>query len=975
MMKRFFLVFLAIIGCSFFGKAQKMDLWVDSVYASMTVEEKVGQLMMVRAHSDLGPKHIAAVKEFVSDYHVGGVCFFQGTPQRQAELTREYQSLARVPLLVSIDAEWGTGMRFKSEGYSFPKQMTLGAMEQKNEETIEQMGFWIGESLREIGVNLNFAPVIDVNNNADNPVINYRSFGENPRKVSENGMAYMRGLHASKVAACAKHFPGHGDTDVDSHLDLPVIRHSKARLDSVELYPFKKLIAAEVPAIMVAHLHIPELDDRPNRPSTLSKNTVQGLLRDELGYGGLIITDAMEMKGVTRHSPPGEAEVLAIEAGNDMICLPSNPRTVYKKLRAAVRSGRISSADLEFHVKKILSLKYKVGLHQFNHSNIKANKSFTSRPEWEISTEQIFEKSITCLANKDNKIPVRRVGQGLFGALSIGANDPTDFTDQLKKYTTILDFNVDKYFQSNSSKDMLLNLESMDLVFVGIHGLSNSPKNNYGLSRATVDFLRELQKRTQIVVVVFGTPYVLDNLDFLEHLVVAYENRPMAQRIAAQMLFGARPITGKLPVSAGIYEEGMGLHIPDMKRLAWSIPESVGLSRDSLARIDDLVAELMEEKAAPACQILVARQKKVVYHKAFGKHTYESNSSTLLSDIFDVASVTKVAATTLAIMRLFDQGKIDLKAPLAKYLPEAVGTNKENLKILDIMSHRAGLKPWIPFYKNTLTKSVTGSAIPSATYYRQEVKGRYDVTVADRLFMEKNYVDSIYQRILASPLRRKGQYKYSDLGLILLARVVHSIDGRPLDKFVEEEFYEPMGLKRTGFNPIERSISPSSIVPTEYDDYFRMQMLRGYVHDMGAAMLGGVSGHAGLFTNTQELAAIFQMLLNEGVYGGERFLRSKTIKLFTQRVPGASRRGIGFDMKQLNTNKSPNLTESASSATFGHLGFTGIAAWADPEEELIYLFLSNRTYPSMSNKTLAKNNYRKRIHEAIYRAIIQKKGA
>ncbi|NBC24717.1 MAG: serine hydrolase [Bacteroidetes bacterium] len=853
--------------------------------------------------------------------------------------------------------------------------MTLGAMDEKSEETIEQMGFWIGESLREIGVHLNFAPVIDVNNNAENPVINYRSFGENPKKVSENGIAYMRGLHAAKVAACAKHFPGHGDTDVDSHMDLPVIRHSKARLDSVELYPFKKLIAAGVPAIMVAHLHIPELDDRPNRPSTLSRNTVDGLLRDELGYQGLIITDAMEMKGVTRHFPPGEAEVLAIEAGNDMICLPSSPRTVYKKLLAAVRSGRISSENLEFHVKKILSLKYKVGLHQFDVSNIKANRSFTSRPKWDISKEQIFERSITCLANKGNKIPVRQVGQGLFGALSIGANGPTAFTNQLKKYTTILDFNVDKYFQSNSSKNMLLKLESMDLVFIGIHGLKNSPKNNYGLSRATVDFLRKLQERTQIVVVVFGNPYVLDDLDFLEHLVVGYENHPMAQSIAAQMLFGARAITGKLPVSAGIYKEGTGLKIPEMKRLAWAIPESVGLSRDSLARIDELVAELIKEKAAPACQILVARRNKVVYHKAFGTHTYESSTPTLLSDIFDVASVTKVAATTLAIMRLFDQGKIDLKAPLAKYLPEVIGTNKENLTILEIMSHRAGLKSWIPFYKNTLKKSVTGNTIPSTTYYRQEVKGGYAVTVANRLFMKKNYVDSIYQLILDSPLRRKGQYKYSDLGLILLARIIHSIDGRTLDKFVEEEFYEPMGLKRTGFNPIDRSISPSSIVPSEYDDYFRMQVLRGYVHDMGAAMLGGVSGHAGLFTNAQELAALFQMLLNGGVYGGERFLSSKTVKLFTKRVRGASRRGIGFDMKQLNPNKSQNVAESVSRGTFGHLGFTGIAAWADPEEELIYLFLSNRTYPSMSNKKLARNKYRKRIHEAVYRAIIEKEGA
>jgi beta-glucosidase-like glycosyl hydrolase/CubicO group peptidase (beta-lactamase class C family) len=955
--------------------AQDVQTWVDSVYSSLSDEERVGQLLMIRAHSDLGPRHIAAIKEFVTEYHVGGLCFFQGTPERQAELTREYQALAKTPLLVSMDAEWGTGMRFKSDGYSFPRQMTLGAMGDEGLRAAEQMGYWIGDQLREIGVHLNFAPVIDVNNNADNPVINYRSFGESRENVSQYGIAYMKGMHAAEVAACAKHFPGHGDTDVDSHLDLPIIAHDRDRLDSIELYPFRKLIAAGVPAIMVAHLNIPALDDRKNRPTTLSRPVVQGLLREELGFEGLIITDAMEMKGVTRHFPPGEAEVLAIEAGNDMLCLPHYPRKVHKKLLEAVQSGRISAEELEFHVKKILSLKYQVGLNQLKTEKPEQHQSYTSRPEWEITTENIYEQSITCLTNKENKIPVRRIGQGLIGALSIGANGPTPFTQQLQRYTSVLDFNVDKYFQSSPIKNMLLKLEGMDLVFVGIHDLSTSPKSNYGLSRATIDFIQKLSKRTQVVVVVFGSPYVLDKLDFVDHLLVAYEDHPLAQRVAAQMLFGARPIQGQLPVSVGPFPEGSGLKMPDMKRLAWSIPESVGLSSQGLREIDTIVQELLEEEAAPACQVLVARRNRVVYHKAFGSHTFESSSPTLLSDVFDVASVTKVAATTLAVMRLFEQGKIDLKASLGKYLPEAVGTNKENLSILDILSHRAGLKPWIPFYKNTIEKNKLGEFHPSLTYYRESPDGHFEVPVANRMYMKSSYVDSMYRSILASPLSRSGHYVYSDLGLILLARVIHSIDGRRLDQFVAEEFYQPMGLKRTGFNPLERSIAPASIVPTEFDDYFRMQLLNGYVHDMGAAMLGGVSGHAGLFTNAQELAAIFQMLLNEGVYGGERFFQSKTIKLFTQRVPGASRRGIGFDMKQLDPRERNNMTEQASSSTFGHLGFTGIAAWADPEEELLYIFLSNRTYPKMSNRTLIKNKYRKRIHEAIYKAIIEDEGA
>jgi beta-glucosidase-like glycosyl hydrolase/CubicO group peptidase (beta-lactamase class C family) len=976
---RNYLLFLAALFI-FSGSLRSQDLtqWVDSVYLEMSLEERVGQLLMIRAHSDLGPRHIQAVERFISEYHVGGLCFFQGTPKRQAELTKEYQNLAKTPLLVSMDAEWGTGMRFKSDGYSFPKQMTVGAIDGISSKVTEQMGYWIGSQLREIGVHMNFAPVVDVNNNPQNPVINYRSFGENPERVSRHGIAYMKGMHASQVAACAKHFPGHGDTDVDSHLGLPVITHSRERLDSIELYPFRQMIAAGVPAIMVAHLSIPALDDRPNRPTTLSRPTIQGLLREEMGFEGLIITDAMEMKGVTRHFSPGEAEVLAIEAGNDMICLPSNIPVVFRALVLAVKQNRLSAAELEAHVKRILSLKYRLGLHTEEQSIDPREideKNMTSRPEWEVVTETIYQNSISCIKNENNKIPVKKVGPGLMGALSIGANGPTPFTRQLKKYNTVIDFSVDKYFQSSPTKNMLLQLEVMDLVFVGIHDLSNTSSNNYGITEETIYFLKRLSEKTQVVVVLFGSPYALPSIEFLDHILVAYEDHPTAQRIAAQMLFGAREIRGRLPVSAGIFEEGRSFYIPDMKRLSWATPESVGMSSKRLQKIDTLAEELIANKAAPSCQILVAKESKVIYHKSFGYHTYEKKNRALLSDVYDLASVTKVAATTLAIMKLYEEGRIDLYAPLAKYLPEVIGTNKEELKIIDILSHRAGLKPWIPFYKQTLEQKVGGKSFPSTLYYHEEKSRSYSVPVADQIFMKTSYVDSIYRCILESPVRNAGHYKYSDLGLILLARLIHSVDGRSLDQMVEEEFYGPMGLKRTGFQPLASFISPASIVPTEYDDYFRMQVLQGFVHDMGAAMLGGVSGHAGLFSNTQELAAIFQMFLNKGVYGGERFLKAATIERFTQRVPGASRRGVGFDMKQLDESKSENMSEWASSATFGHLGFTGIAAWADPESQLLYLFLSNRTYPSMNNSKLARGSYRKKIHSAIYEAMMEEEGA
>lgn len=969
-MIKYILIYVLILGWVFDITAQDQhkESWVDSVMQGMSLEEKIGQTLMIRAHSNLGYDHINKVRSQIKEYHVGGLCFFQGGPERQAELTRLYQSLSKTPLLISMDAEWGLGMRFKQEGFSFPRQLTLGAT--RSSDLTREMACQIGKQLKTIGVHLNFAPVVDINNNPYNPVINDRSFGEDPQWVIENALAYLEGLNDSGVGACAKHFPGHGDTDVDSHYELPVLNHSLERLDSLELQPFRKMISAGVSSIMVAHLNIPALDDRAHIPTTLSEKAVKGLLREQLGFEGVIITDAMEMKAVTKHFPQGEAEALALMAGNDIICLPSDVPHAFNAIREALRSGTYPLEELEKSVKRILSMKYDLGLSKDPGPAISENiKEELDTTSLYVLREAIYDQGITCLKNSKNLIPVKAVGEGLMGSLSLGTRYLSPFQSQLAFYTRVIDFQTDKYFEQISASMLLEQLEMMDIVFVALHDLNKKAEDNFGITEEQINFLNELRQRTQIVLVLFGSPYAATLFEDFDELVVAYDDTEDAQKITAQMLFGARHIKGSLPVTAGGFEPGSSFTIPDLQRLSMGIPESVGLNSDTLALIDSIALELIREEAAPGCQVLVAKDGKIVYHKAFGHHTYEKTSPVLTTDVYDVASLTKVAATTLAVMKLHDEGKIDLDDRLGKYLPDTRGTNKERLVIRDILSHRAGLQPWIPFYKSTLAIDQKGDKVPDSKYYLPSAKGNYVIPVAHSLFLNKNYPDSIYKAILDSKLKRKGRYVYSDLGMMLMAKLIEDVDGRTLDHFVMQEFYRPMGLRRTRFNPLQ-TISPASIPPTEEDDYFRMQRVHGYVHDMGSAMLGGVSGHAGLFSNSQELAALFQMLLNGGVYGGERYLSASTVSLFTQRVKRASRRGIGFDMKELNDRNNLNMAEEASALTFGHLGFTGVSAWADPKHNIIVIFLSNRTYPKMNNWILSKKNYRPKIQSIPYRALI-----
>ncbi len=942
------------------------QVWVDSVYNDMSVNQRLGQLFMVRAHSDKGPEHIAKVERMIRNQHVGGLCFFQGTPEAQVKLINRYQQLAELPLMISIDGEWGLGMRMRNSTISFPRQLTLGAIQDNR--LIYDMGREIAYQMRRVGVHVNFAPVADVNNNAENPVINTRSFGENRYNVSAKSFMYMKGMQDHQVMACAKHFPGHGDTNVDSHLDLPIIRHSRARLDSVELYPFGILAEEGIGSMMVAHLNVPVLDDRENRPTTLSQNTITKLLKEEMGYEGLVFTDALEMKGVTKHFKDGQVEAEALLAGNDILLLPVDLEAALDRIKSYIQSGKLTDEQLKTSIKKVLMAKYKLGLTKFepiSEVNVRADLN-NSRAK--AIKQQLYENALTLVRNDNDLIPFRDLTDLKVASLSIGVNKTMPFQRRLNSYLNMPLFHTDRNITEAEERELLNKLKDKDVVIVSLHDLSSYAKKDFGLTTSEKNFITKLQQTKRVVLVNFGSPYMLKYFDHIKCVLNAYEEDPMAQDAAAQALFGAIAIRGRLPVTASAKSKfNTGITTNELFRLGYSQPERVGLNSDTLKLIDSLMADAIAKEATPGGVVLVAKNGKVVFHKAYGHHTYANKDKTQKDNIFDLASITKIAASTISVMKLQEEGKINIHTALGSALPSATGTNKQDLALVDIMAHRAGLRSWIPFYEQTIQANTRGAqALPK--YYSRRTNEKYSVAVTDQLFLRSDFRDSIWAQIYSSELSGRKDYVYSDLGFYMVSSMVRHQTGLSINDYANETFYKPMGLRTMTYKPLEKH-SKNRIVPTEEDRYWRNQKVHGHVHDMGAAMLGGVSGHAGLFSNAEDLAAVMQMLLNMGYYGGTQYLNPATVRKFTTRHPDDLRRGIGFDMLQLDKNKDPNMATEASTRTFGHLGFTGTATWVDPEHNIVYVFLSNRTYPSYKNNKLGRINYRPKVHSVIYRAL------
>ena len=931
--------------------------WVDSIYQSLSLDQKIGQLFTPMVFSKKDEDHFDEIKNLIEKYYIGGIIFSLGSPFKQSQWLNEFQSISKVPLMISMDAEWGVAMRLDSV-IAFPWSMTLGAI--KDNTVIRRIGRRMGEQERILGVHMSYAPVLDINTNPENPIIGSRSFGEDPKRVADKGVALMKGHHDAGILTSGKHFPGHGDTAKDSHKTLPTVNFDRFRLENTEIYPFKKAIEQGLSSVMIAHLNVPALTFSTD-PTSLSSAVVTKYLRQNIGFNGLAVTDALNMKGAVTNNSNKNIDLLALLAGNDILLISQDIPQGIEKIKNAYNNLPIVKRRVEESVKKILKAKYKVGLTEkinIDTNNLQAR--LNTRKDT-LLVEEAYSKSITLIKNDNQLIPLDP--QTTYAHIKLGDYQSDVFEAQLTDYVNI------KTVKSSTVEQALDSLKDIKKVIISYHRSNRSPFLSPDFSKKDMELIQAIAREHELILNLFVNPYPLielGDLSTVDALVLSYQNSPISQKISADLMNGQGTFMGSLPVSVSDqFPVGTGISFePNEINKRIGIIEK-GFDPDRLTEIDHFAQRVIDSSMTPGMQILVAKSGEIIYQKSFGHHTYDKKIKVENHHLYDLASLTKITATLPLIMREVDLNNFGLDTPLEDFMPVLKGSNKSNLSVKEVLSHYARLTPWIPFYKETLDEK--GQQLRK--FYRNRHKFRYDIPVAQDLYLRSNFNQIIEKQVIESPLLDSLYYRYSDLPFYLFKNYFERKYKKPLDKLAHEFLYEPLGLERTLFNPW-KVVSKNEIVPSEIDNYFRHRELRAYVHDMGAAMQGGVGGHAGLFSNAEEVYKIMQMYLQNGKANGHEFITSKTLNDFNQcyYCNQGNRRGVGFDKPQLEGNGS--TCGCVSDTSFGHMGFTGTYAWVDPDQELIFVFLSNRTYPSMSNNLLGKNNIRTRMQELIYKALI-----
>jgi beta-N-acetylhexosaminidase len=946
--------------------------WVDSVMKSLSLDQQIAQCIWIAGYSNSDVAHEVGISDLIRKYGVGGIVFFQGTAAKQVELTNFYQSISKVPLLISLDAEWGVGMRIANVD-KFPYQMTLGAI--RNDSLIYQFGKAVASQFKRLGMQENFAPVLDINVNAQNPVINYRSFGENKENVTAKSLMYMKGMQDNGILATGKHFPGHGDTNVDSHLDLPVIAHNRARLDSIELYPFRKLISQGLGSIMVAHLNLPSLDTTTGLPSTLSHVIITDLLKKDLGFRGLIVTDAMMMKAVTKYFKPGEADAKALEAGNDVAEFVTDVEATIRETKNYISLKKLTAEDIALKCRKVLAVKYWSGLNKPS-TIAKENVNRELTPfRSKALIRDLYANAITLLNNDQDVIPVRNLQNLRIATVGINRNDVSLFQKRINDYLASDHFFIEPS-DSAASRKLLKKLSGYDLVIGGVFDLDQRPNMGFGITPEMNDFLKKLVMTNKTIIAWFGNPYGVDKIEALKNakgLILSYQENDYTEDLSAQLIFGGIGARGRLPVTiSSTWPYGSGISTTGDLRLQYGFPESVNMSSDLLiSKIDSIVHKGLRARAYPGCVVMVARKGVVVFRKAYGFQTYDDRITVSENDLYDLASVTKISSTLAGLMLLNTEGKFDPDKSLGYYLPDFKRSNKGNIGMRDFLTHQAGLTPFIPFWKETMKKDGTFKRNIFSTGYSR----KYQLEVAEGLYINKNYRKKMFNEIKKSKLGEK-KYVYSDLTFIIAPQIIENLSGQKWYDFVTDSIYRKIGATEMGFNPYKR-FGIDRIVPTEYDSLFRKQLLHGTVHDEGAAMLGGISGHAGLFADANDLMKLMELYRRKGDYGGNQIIARNVLEEYTRvQFPGNNnRRGLGFDKPLLNNSTLPEKdsypTRSVSPESFGHSGYTGTFVWVDPVSEISFVFLCNRVYPTRKNEELYNMNIRSEILKTIYDSIIK----
>ncbi len=961
--------------------------WVDSVFSRMSLQEKVGQLLVAKVMAEETKENKKEIKELVKKDKIGGLLFGVGTPEEQAILTNLAQSTAKVPLMVTFDGEWGLAMRLKGTP-EYPRNAALGCIQ--NDSLIEAYGREVARQLRQLGVVVNFAPVADVNTNPLNPVIHVRSFGEDPRLVAEKTVAYARGLEAGGVLSVGKHFPGHGDTDSDSHKVLPVVWGARQRLDSIELLPFKAMVRAGLGGMMTGHLQVPAVESDSVLPASLSPRVINGLLKEELGFEGLVFTDALDMKGVT--AVPGYY-TKAVLAGNDVLLVQFSAKEALNELVGAVRSGEVPQALIDEKCRKVLTYKYLLGLRG------KQRKLQISGLGYRIDTEEarslasrLRKASVTVLNNYFDVLPLATGGHAKIAVLSMGGQEEAEdsaFVSAMQQLGAADVYRLPWNADGTARAKVREALADYNRVVVSLAGFTYISEDN-------VAFLANLNLPAAMVYACFTSYRPLSlltpALERASAVVLAHSAEADVQKHVAQVLFGKAGANGRLSMSIGrLFPAGTGCDIvPGMKAGAL-VPDDYGMKSYVLQRIDQVALKGLQAGAYPGCRILVLKDGHAVYDKGFGVHSPVDSTRVRATDMFDLASLTKTTATLLAVMKLYDEGKLKLDDKASKYLSFLRGTNKRNITIRELLLHESGLPPYIRFYVDAIDPhSVHGpyaqswkdewhqTQVSEHSYYCSDFKFKrgmmadkesatHTLPVAQGMWLNKNFKNHMLRAIAGARLEGK-RYVYSDLGFILLQQVVEYITQLPMDLYLDKEFYAPMGLQRTLFLPLQR-YTKADIMPTAFNDFLRRQDLCGYVHDEAAAFLGGVAGHAGLFSTAAEVARIYQMLLNGGELDGKRYLSEATCRLFTTEKSLISRRGLGFDRPDVAIVQRSPCAPSAPEGVYGHTGFTGTCAWVDPDSRTVYVFLSNRLCPNAWNTKLVDMDIRTDIQELVFESL------
>jgi beta-glucosidase-like glycosyl hydrolase/CubicO group peptidase (beta-lactamase class C family) len=932
--------------------------WAQNTLKSLTLEEKIAQFFMVATWPNKSEEHQLEIEELVKKYKIGGLIYFQGTKEELKNSISRMQKASKVPLMIGMDAEWGTAMRVTFED-RLPYAYTIGAA--NDEKLTEKLGAILAQDCRELGIHLNFAPVADVNSNPKNPVIGFRSFGEDPQLVAKHTLAMMKGMEENGVMTSIKHFPGHGNTDKDSHYELPTVSQSLADFRAIDFVPFKKAIAAHASTVMVGHLNVPSLD-ASGTPSSLSKKTIQEYLREELGFKGLVISDALNMKAVSDKYGKTEVVVKAFEAGCDILLYPESISESIEALVKKVKQGKISEAEIDARCLKILEAKARF------QEKTKAHKTFTEG-EIDWARKETYEKAMCVVKNVGNVLPIKDV-QKRIAIVRIGTHT-SSFSSMTGKMG---DFDEFHFYTPEEAQERLKNkLAKYDIVVTSIHASTVRSFENYGVSKTIDSWIQCIPSEVKSVVCLFGNPYALGHWTAalkVDALVIGYENHAATQDRIAQLIFGAIGSSAKLPTSYSEFlEKGKGIKLDRTDRLKFSQAEELGISAEKLAEIDRIVLKGIKAGAFPGCQVLVAVKGNIIYSKSFGTTMFSNNDSIQDSHIYDIASVSKIAGSTAALMKLQSENAFSLNKQLKDYIPEVTGSGQfGDISLRDMMAHQAGLTAWIPFYKKTM---VDGKLNPSI--YSKVKKEGYELQVASDVWIKNSYVDTLYKRIIASGLSGDKKYLYSDLGYYFVKKIVEKESKQSFDAFLYNSIYKPLGLRDIAFNPLKK-FPKYRIVPTEDDKAFRGQMIHGYVHDPGAAMLGGVGGHAGVFSTATDLAAVMQLFLNKGTYGGMRILDKQVVEEYTKaQFPGKNRRGAGFDRPTAPGTSGPT-TSLVSQQSFGHTGFTGTMTWADPAYGINFVFLSNRVCPSAENWKIRDMNIRTEIQRIIYEAVLEVEG-